>query len=276
MGAPGYVESHYPINKRFAPPRPKTLNTCCGTKCALLNSRSINNKEHLIFELIVDFDLDLLALTETWCHNNSIVSLNLITPPGYSVTHTPRGTKGGGVGLVHRDNYRVKLDRSKKFTSFEHQVVSVTFGTESLKVVIFYKPTGLYDETFHIELNECLTNLFSRGNFKPLFLGDFNFHVDDLSNPHANKFKDTLQLFGLTQHVNLPTHTAGHTLDLVITRNNLDVHNIKTEASIVSDHDAVLFDLSSPRPVPPLTTVYYRKWHQAYIPSLVNDLQLCF
>ena len=52
--------------------------------------------------------------------------------------------------------------------------------------------------------------------------------------------------------------------------------DIKTEASIVSDHDAVLFDLSSPRPVPQLTTVYYRKWHQTYIPSLVNDLQLCF
>jgi endonuclease/exonuclease/phosphatase family metal-dependent hydrolase len=131
---------------------------------------------------------------------------------------------------------------------------------------------GIYDELFHMEFNECLANLFSRGNFKPLFLGDFNFHVDDPVNLHANKFLDTLTLFGPSQHVHVPTHSAGHTLDLVITWHNLNVYNIKTEASIVSDHDAVLFDLSSPRPVPPRTNVYYRKWRHANIPAFVNDL----
>jgi hypothetical protein len=125
-----------------------------------------------------------------------------------------------------------------------------------------------------MEFNECLPNLFSCGNLKPLFLGNFNFHVDDPVNLHANKFLDTLTLFGLLQHVHVPTHSAGHTLDLVITWPNLD--DIKTEASIVSDHVAVLFDLSSPRPVPPQTIVYYCKWHQTNISAFVNDLQRCF
>jgi hypothetical protein len=58
----------------------KSVITCDGTKCALLNSRSINNKEHLIYELIADFDLDFLAITETWC--DFTVCLELIKPLG--------------------------------------------------------------------------------------------------------------------------------------------------------------------------------------------------
>jgi hypothetical protein len=121
-----------------------------------------------------------------------------------------------------------------------------------------------------MEFNECLANLFSRGNFKPLLLGNFNFHVDDLVNLHANRFLNTLTLFGLSQHVHVPTHSAGHT------RHDLDVYNIKTEASIVSDHHAVLFDLASPPPVPLQSTVHYCKWHHVDIPAFDTNLQLCF
>ena len=75
-----------------------------GTKCGLLNPRSINNKESSIHELITDNKLDLLALTETWAHDRSAVSLGLIVPAGYSIKHIPRSDrKGGGVGLIFRD-----------------------------------------------------------------------------------------------------------------------------------------------------------------------------
>ena len=51
-----------------------------------------------------------------------------------------------------------------------------------------------------------------------MITGDFNFHVDDCSDKDAAKFKDLLLEFGLQQHVNVPTHRDGHTLDLFITR----------------------------------------------------------
>ena len=45
----------------------------------------------------------------------------------------------------------------------------------------------------------------------------FNFHLNNPLNHDARKFWD-LETFGLSQHVMVPTHTCGHTLDLIILR----------------------------------------------------------
>ena len=50
-----------------------------------------------------------------------------------------------------------------------------------------------------------------------LIVGDFNIHVDSSKNK-SQGFLDILNANGLTQHVTRPTHQKGHTLDLVITR----------------------------------------------------------
>ena len=53
-----------------------------------------------------------------------------------------------------------------------------------------------------------------------LIVGDFNIHVDIPRDPNAIRFLDLLSSMGLDQHVDKPTHTSGHTLDLIITRNS--------------------------------------------------------
>ena len=52
----------------------------------------LTNKEDSIYELITDNDLDVLALTETWCTDNYNVSLGLVTPPGYTIVQTHRSS----------------------------------------------------------------------------------------------------------------------------------------------------------------------------------------
>ena len=47
---------------------------------------------------------------------------------------------------------------------------------------------------------------------------DYNFHVDVEDDPDARAFLDLLASMGLKQHVNVPTHVSGHTLDLMIKR----------------------------------------------------------
>ena len=44
-----------------------------------------------------------------------------------------------------------------------------------------------------------------------LITGDFNIHVDKPEDFIAAKFLSILGSFGPTQHVNVPTHVAGHT-----------------------------------------------------------------
>ena len=99
-----------------------------------------------------------------------------------------------------------------------------------------------------------------RDSFKPLLLGDFNFHVNTPNEPNAKKFLDTLGSFNLIQHVKFPTHEKGNTLDLVISCDSIGINNLRLDGSVVSDHDAILFSLSSPRPGVPKQTITYRCW----------------
>jgi len=48
--------------------------------------------------------------------------------------------------------------------------------------------------------------------------GDFDIHVDRSDDTYAVRSGQLPQSFGLVQHVKEPTHAAGHTLDLVITK----------------------------------------------------------
>ena len=53
-----------------------------------------------------------------------------------------------------------------------------------------------------------------------LVAGDFNFHMDNISNNDTRRFLDLLEVADLKQHVEGPTHVAGHTIDLLITRSS--------------------------------------------------------
>ena len=97
-------------------------STLLGQNVPFSNSRSINTKGDFMYELIIDNCFDSLALTETWCNENSTVSLGQITPPGYSVIHTHRPTRGGGVALIFRDTYKAKRVQTGRYTNFENQV----------------------------------------------------------------------------------------------------------------------------------------------------------
>ena len=183
------------------------------SKGGLLNARSINGKEHSIYELIVDNSLDFLALTETWCSEKSSVSLGLITPPGYSIQLTNRVSRGGGVALIHRDSYRSSLVKSPTYSSFEHQTVSLKHNSDTIWITTVYVPKGIFSSAFSTEICDLLGHLQAQPG-KHVIVGDFNFHVNDISDTAANKFKILLDQYNLVQHVAKPTHINGNTLEL--------------------------------------------------------------
>ena len=53
---------------------------------------------------------------------------------------------------------------------------------------------------------------------RSLITGGFNIYVDVPDDPDTFKLLDLREYFGLHQHITVPTHKFGHTLDLVITR----------------------------------------------------------
>ena len=73
-----------------------------------------------------------------------------------------------------------------------------------------------------------------------LITGDFNIHVDTNTST-AIKFKETLDIFNLKQHVATQTYMDGHTLHLIISRDNDQLDITKPIAdTLISDHFSIL------------------------------------
>ena len=75
---------------------------------SLLNARSVKNKRLLIKDWVVDNNIDILVLTETWLQpdNKDDHIIGELTPTGYSFYHSPRQIRGGGVGIVNKGWFR--------------------------------------------------------------------------------------------------------------------------------------------------------------------------
>ena len=84
-------------------------------------------------------------------------------------------------------------------------------------------------------------------------------HSTSLEKTDAALFIDVLQSADLQQHVHWPTHTSGHTLDLVISDSDSTVVADVRPGSFVSDHESVLFELTHPKPQTQYTVVQSRK-----------------
>ena len=152
-------------------------------------------KEKSIAELINDNDLDILALTETWLSHEEDPSIELMKPPGYTFKHNPRDTRGGGVGLLFRESYKITKVKSKKYKSFEHHTIGLSHGSESIRITTFYNPDGVCSDEFSVDLNEFLNKLLTNNNVHHLILGDFNFHMDVPSDSNVKKFLEILDIF---------------------------------------------------------------------------------
>ena len=107
-----------------------------------------------------------------------------------------------------------------------------------------------------------------------LITRDFNIHVDKPEDPAAAKFLSLLQSFGIVQHVTVPTHVAGHTPDLVITREDCDLLTCSPMAHyMMSSHSTVLFPLSMAKPKRPTIVRTCRKIKSIDMDRFRSDIE---
>ena len=248
----------------------------------LFNARSLNNKALAVKDYVVDHELDLLALTETWIKADSTSTISEICPRGFNFYHTPRASRrGGGVGLMFNKSLKILKQQVENFRSFEAMEVLLHTQSSSVpvRIIILYrlhhnkKKNNLTADMFHQDFSQLLERLVSSSG-KLLLLGDFNLHVDQpVFDCQAAKFLDLLNMHSLTQHVTVPTHRSGHTLDLVITRNNEDVVcDYKVHDPCLSDHYVVHCSLSLKKPQTVKTERTYRKLRSVNIEALRKEL----
>ena len=106
-------------------------------------------------------------------------------------------------------------------STFELLVCSLRSASVSVIHVVIYRPgSEPVTEKFFSELTGLL-EIVAAFRSRIVISGDFNIHVNDAGDRHDQHLIELINSFDLVQHVNQPTHSAGNTLDLVITQSDL-------------------------------------------------------
>ena len=158
----------------------------------------------------------------------------MAAPPGYTIVDVARDCpkyentiNHGGIVLFCRSIFRIKrVTITFLPTTFELLLCSVHSAASVTIFAIIYRPGS---QPLSVKFFDELMSLFEIILLYKSCLviaGDLNIHFDDPDDCHGKHFCELLELLGLSQHVFQSTHVRGHTLDLIITREDSRVHDI--------------------------------------------------
>ena len=213
----------------------------------ILNAQSCRTITIELHDLLIDKDLDILILTETWLYETGDeVLIKEMTPPGYKFFSFPRnnGQSGGGIGfMVKEDLCKNLLFFKLPYTTFEAVEARIFCLSTSFSIICVYRPPSSKKnhasiKTFRDEFHNLL-EAFNNVRRDVLFTGDFNIHFDTHTDPNVQKVCSLLTELGLHQIVNTPTHKLGHILDGFIVRKDSCFTLSKVEDLALSDHFAL-------------------------------------
>ena len=197
-------------------------------------------------------------LVETWHICSTDLPLRRAAPAGYSIIDAPRpgfdithGNNYGGIAIIYRNTYAVRvIDTCLQHESFELLACHLVAASSKLVLVTVYRPSSHAVTEIFLEEFTSLLELLSTFSSNVVIVGDFNIHVDDVTDATALRFLDLLDAFGFIQHIKVATHNCGHTLDLVITQAAYNPTHVNVDSPVISDHGLVTCCLPLPRPLP--------------------------
>ena len=132
--------------------------------------------------------------------------------------------------------------------------------------------------TFMEEITELL-EMMSASCESIILAGDVNIHIDDDDDTYSNRFKDILHMFNIRQHINVPTHIHGHTLDIVATyEDGPVVSGIEVNRYDLSHHSLVDFTITVTPKISESKTISYRNLknidHEKFTSYIENTLSI--
>ena len=223
----------------------------------LLNCQSVLRKSEQITDYLLELDLDILFLTETWLQPGSTVNgtINDLTVPEHSFKHKPRKAKhrGGGIGILYKSSIGLKLKSLQKATtSFEFMECSFTLHGAYIHTALIYRvppsqQNKIPKNLFLDEFSDLMENLSIIGG-KLLVVGDFNIPWNNKEHSETQEFQELLSTFNLVQHVNFVTHNGGNTLDYIISREDDHLVTSVSQGDMIADHSTVLVNLQVSKP----------------------------
>ena len=254
-----------------------------------INVRSVRNKTHYLNDQISNFHI--MVLCETWLTDSyqlDDVIVNELLPEGYLIERADRksGQTGGGLAIVYRENLKFQFNRKMSFTQFECIYGVLNIHNTSINICGFYRPppserNGLTTSKFIDEWHDFISEQ-SVSNAECIIVGDINIHIDNTNSCYTQKFNQSLGATGFQQHILEPTHCLGHTLDVLIGRDDsalienvsvIDIGLCDNNGVIVNDHFALTLEINKQFEEPRHKTVSYRKLRDINIDNFKRDIK---
>ena len=113
-----------------------------GLSCALINAKSVANKSSQVLDLIMENNLDIVVITETWLFSGEQAKLNMITPECYISFSKPRDERiGGGIAIICQNELKCETKNSSfHATSFEFLHLGITINNKYFSLYTIYSP----------------------------------------------------------------------------------------------------------------------------------------
>lgn len=181
-----------------------------------LNVRSISKHSQEIWDLLDDLKPDVCLFTETWLQECATPVLAVAFPENYSIIRLDRvGKRGGGLLVAARDPIQIRSVDAILTNHMELLVFQLVFQeSPTYRGAVVYHPPGENKQVFCTSLLEALAPHILLADY--FFLGgDFNHHLEDISNTDTRSLLAAMDSLGLGPMVSGPTHRAGHTLDMI-------------------------------------------------------------
>ena len=117
-----------------------------------------------------------------------------------------------------------------------------------MTIIVFYRPppskNGLTTTVFFYEWDWFIDQYAIKAD--PLtIMGDLKIHIDNTTNADARRLINSVNAIGMILHDREPTHSKGHTSDVLMTRSTDEhlVRNVTFTDMGLSDHFAVNFNI---------------------------------
>lgn len=224
---------------------PTATETKCGSQTKELsifhqNVCSIQNKKHILENLLRHFNFEIVCLTEHWLIHNQLDYCHF---DGYYLAsyYYRNISKGGGVCMYIQNAIKSKIiDLSDLCIDKIIECCCVSISSINTSIVVVYRPPGLnHFELFLNNFESILQKVLSVQKYVML-CGDFNIDFND-ENSVNNKFFNLLRQYGIHRTIFTSTRiskTSDTCIDNILTniRPTPSIFLSETIETGISDH----------------------------------------
>ena len=216
-----------------------------------LNAQSVRHKALDISDYIMQANVDLVFLCETWLRSEGDeTDCAALTLPGFCLKSLPQksGT-GGGLAVLHRTSLTKNIGVSTEILFLRLlRLCEVRLPDDCHTAVflsVYHPPPIRQNKLTNVmcleQFSDLLESYVSCGRL--FVVGNLNVHFDKPSDPSTSALNVVLHCLSLYQLVKVPTHRRGHTLDWLITNHAIHVLDLTVVDMLLSDHFVISFDL---------------------------------